>query len=566
MKTTMNQQVRISLAVLCCSVLPVVARAADKPVILGPVRNGASFEGDVPAPSGPMPIGTGLAGGSIFVLFGSGLGPNEIALGAVPYPDQLPSEASGTRVTFRSLENEQVYLAPLIHSLQTQVSGIVPSPLPVGLAEVTVSYDGMESEPTQVAIVEFSPGLFTVSQTGNGPAVVQNYESAVEQPLNTLTHPASPGQYLVLWGTGLGPIDGPDNVSPPAGNLREDVAVWIGTVEVPAEYAGRSPEFPGVDQINVRIPDDGSIEMGCYQDLGIKIGDYGFGAQTSVSISDTPGECDHPWGLPAEKLAELDAGGTMSFVHLTLSEELSQANAAKVNAYGVSQERTSRRQISLPFLSNVIPGVSACSQVISLVGPLPVGPLPIRPVSAGFPLDIGGSLHFAGPGARSFTILQSDVEATAFEPIPDLGEDLLVAGDWTLSAPGGSDVPPFEKAFTIAPLPADILPASVPVNADLDITWDGSAYEEGDRIEIRLQQKPEEPAQPVTHVLLCRAKATVGSLRITTQNLGWIEASAGAPLLWRLSTEGAPREFTAEGLDHGVISVLAFREQAATAE
>jgi uncharacterized protein (TIGR03437 family) len=228
-------KLRVFLETLICVLSALNAVAADPPVTLGPVRNGASFEGFVPTESGPMPLGTGSAGGSIFVLFGSRLGPEQIVLGSAPYPDQLPASAGGTRVMFRSLVNDQIYSAPLIHSFQTQVSGIIPSPLPVGLAEVTVAYDGMESEPTKVAIVEFSPGLFTVSQTGRGPAVVQNCESAGSQPLNTLTHPASPGQYLILWGTGLGPIDGPDSVPPSSGSLRDDVIVSIGGIQVPAD-------------------------------------------------------------------------------------------------------------------------------------------------------------------------------------------------------------------------------------------------------------------------------------------------------------------------------------------
>ena len=540
----------------------------DKPVILGPVRNGASFEGFVPSPPTPMPIGSGLAGGSIFVLFGSALGPAEIALATVPYPDQLPADPGGTRVTFRSLENEQVYSAPLIHALQYQVSGIVPSPLPVGLAEVTVSYDGMESEPTKVLIVETSPALFTVSQTGRGPAVVQNYESAAAQPLNTLTRPAAPGQYLILWGTGLGPIDGPDNTSPLAGNLREDVTVSFGSgfdaVKVPASYAGRSPEFPGVDQYNVRIPDDGSVELGCYQTVSLEVGNHSFGPQATVAISDTPGECDHPWGLSPERLADLDAGGTANFLHMILSRDFTHVQLAKVDVLGVSQNQAVDRLIPAPFPILAFGG-GPCSKATVFQIPTPPGPLPVRPVPPGhFPLDLGDNLSLAGPGPRGLAFSPFRPDPISFGPLFELADDFLVPGDWTLSASGGADVPAFDATFPVRAMPEDLLPESVHLSEDLEIRWDGSAHQEGDRMSISLQPNPEEPSDSAVKALSCRFEATDGSLKISAFDLAWLEASAGDSLLWQLRVEGAPHTFNTEGIDHGQISTLMEIEQPAT--
>ena len=563
-KTRMNPRTLISLAVLFCFG-PLAALAADKPVILSPVLNGASFEGHIPPPSGPMPLGTGLAGGSIFVLFGTDLGPAELVLGSVPYPDQLPAGTGGTRVTFRSLENNQIYTAPLIHSLRTQVSGIVPSSLPPGLADLTVSHNGNESEPTKVLIVEFSPALFAVSQLGRGPAVVQNYETPVVQPLNTLTHPAAPGQYLILWGTGLGAIEGPDSVAPAPGNLRDDVSVYIGNVEIPAEYAGRSPEFPGVDQVNVRIPDDGSIELGCYQDIGIKIGNFGFGAQTSVSISDTPGECDHPWGLSADKLADLDAGGDVTFLNAALSPEFSVVKAARLDAYGVSQNRP-RLLISGAF-STWPPMYGSCLPATVFQAPPPPDPPgPLRLPAGHRGLDIGDTVGFAGPGARAFSLPKSAFDPAAFGPVTDLGEDALVGGDWTLSAAGGADLGAFSSKFSIAPFPELLLPATVQLGSEIDVTWDGSAYQDDARIVISLRPNPEELPQSGLKSLRCVVDAAHGSVEVTAQQLAWLEAEPGSPLLWTISIEGAPQAIEAEGLDYGSLTALVSMEVEATAE
>lgn len=64
--------------------------------------------------------------------------------------------------------------------------------------------DGARSERYEILVVDSAPGLFAVNQQGFGPSVIQNFISPAEQPLNTLTNPALPGQYVILWGTGLG--------------------------------------------------------------------------------------------------------------------------------------------------------------------------------------------------------------------------------------------------------------------------------------------------------------------------------------------------------------------------
>jgi uncharacterized protein (TIGR03437 family) len=114
--------------------------AAESPRIasLG-VRNGASF--------GFAASGGGIAPGSIFVVFGAGLGPETPLQGAIPYSDSLPDDAMGTRVEFRSLEAGTSVKAYLLYTSASQVMGIVPSGTSLGRAEVTVSYEGEESRP-----------------------------------------------------------------------------------------------------------------------------------------------------------------------------------------------------------------------------------------------------------------------------------------------------------------------------------------------------------------------------------------------------------------------------------
>jgi uncharacterized protein (TIGR03437 family) len=43
---------------------------------------------------------------------------------------------------------------------------------------------------------------------------LQNFVSATSVPINAPTVAAKPGQTIILWGTGLGPVTGGDNVPP----------------------------------------------------------------------------------------------------------------------------------------------------------------------------------------------------------------------------------------------------------------------------------------------------------------------------------------------------------------
>lgn len=71
---------------------------------------------------------------------------------------------------------------------------------------------------------------------------------------SSATSPFQTGETVVAWGTGLGPIAGPDNTTPPTGNLPGiSTTVYVGGMPVTPIYAGRSGDA-GEDQINFTIP------------------------------------------------------------------------------------------------------------------------------------------------------------------------------------------------------------------------------------------------------------------------------------------------------------------------
>ena len=474
----MNRLSFCSISLSCLLIPATLLAQGSKPVIAGPIKHGASMFGS--RVSLDDDFVSGLAQGSIFVAVGSDLGPAELVHGTIPYPAQLPSEPGGTQVSFRSIESGQTFQAYLIHSSATQVAGIIPSDVPLGFAEVRVAYNGMESDPTLVGISRAWAGLFTVSQDGRGLGVVQNYESPASQPLNSLSRPATPGQYLTLWGTGLGATDGPDNAPSEARNVGENVIVQFGSgpdgvVWVPAEYAGRSPEFPGVDQINVRIPDDGSVELGCYTQVTVDAGIQS-GPSVGVAISDTPGECDHPWSLSAQRQAALDQGELATFFHLYVNSADANARGANADATGVA--------LNLGYSQRPGPSLEpACSlgQFVTFGGGDPGTTPYFEPLPPGLSVADLGQLRLVGPDLRSVLLERNPYDAIAFRATSDLADDFFIPGEWTLRSSGGKDVPSFETAFRVPPLPEFDLPASVSASTDLEFAWDADLYQPGEQ-------------------------------------------------------------------------------------
>ena len=120
-------------------------------------------------------------------------------------------------------------------------------------------YQNVKGNATTIQIANSAPGLLAVSGGGYGPGSIQNYITAANQPLNSLTTPAAPGQVVTIWGTGLGPVTFPDNVAPSPGNVSTPVILTIGGQPANVAYSGCCA---GVDQIVATIPANAPLGKG----------------------------------------------------------------------------------------------------------------------------------------------------------------------------------------------------------------------------------------------------------------------------------------------------------------
>jgi uncharacterized protein (TIGR03437 family) len=210
---------------------------ANAPVInAGGIVNNAGF------PTGPV------APGSMVAIFGSNFGPQTF-----PTSVPLPTTLGGTQIFFDATP------APLVFVSPGQVVAQVPMEM-YGQAKalVTPMNNGIAGLPVVVNLETFAPGIFT---TGSGdPVIIDNNTGQLVSP----SAPASVGDVLIIWATGLGPTlldpatghPAPDTASPALLPVRVTLkgASSGATMNPPLQYAGLAPGFVALYQINMQIP------------------------------------------------------------------------------------------------------------------------------------------------------------------------------------------------------------------------------------------------------------------------------------------------------------------------
>ena len=247
-------------------------------IATGGIVNAASY-----APGGAP---NSLAEGSFFSIFGTSLGPDQ-PLKVSGYP--LPATLSGVGVKF--VQGSNSYDAPLVFVSATQINGIIPSNVALGSAQVTVSYNGKTSSLANILVSKTSLGVFFQAVNGNNTGIAQNVASSTDYPLNLPSTPAKPGQIVIMWATGLGPLNGPDNVAPGvnAGDMTGvPVTITVGGVPVPRLYAGRQSETAGVDNVYFTLPI--GVPLGCNVPVAITAGG-GAANTTTIAISADGSPC-----------------------------------------------------------------------------------------------------------------------------------------------------------------------------------------------------------------------------------------------------------------------------------
>jgi uncharacterized protein (TIGR03437 family) len=243
--------------------------------------------------------GFGIAQGSIFIVFGYKLGPETLQQ-AAGFP--LPLQLGGTSISV-SVGGKTVS-APVLYTSSSQVAAVLPSAVPVGDGTLLLSNGDLASYPQPIHVTRSAFGIFAVSQNGMGAAVITDPDYG----LKTFDSPARQGDVLILWGTGLGPVDGDERAGPLPGNRFPDVAVYVGGAQAPIDYAGRSGCCAGLDQIVFRVP---ASPQGCFVPVAVRYG--GITSNFATIPISAPGQgCREAIGISSDLLTKAASGGELS--------------------------------------------------------------------------------------------------------------------------------------------------------------------------------------------------------------------------------------------------------------
>lgn len=226
-------------------------------------------------------------------------------------------------VSISVTQNSVVTQAYPIYVSASQINAVMPSTVAAGLATLRLTYQGNRSNAITIQIDDSAPGIFAISSGGYGPGVIQNYVSSANQPINSLTLPAAPGQVITIWGTGLGPVKFPDNVAPTAGNVAAPVTLSIGGQPATVAYSGRTPCCSGIDQIVATVPNN--APLGCWVPVLVNAGGVISNAATMAVAAPGATSCDDP-GNPLSTLVRTP--GTQAFIDLERVDSIENLNTS----------------------------------------------------------------------------------------------------------------------------------------------------------------------------------------------------------------------------------------------
>jgi uncharacterized protein (TIGR03437 family) len=376
-----------------------------------------------------------IAQGSIFVIYGQSMGPSSLVqyTGALP----LPTTLSGVSVSFTG--GGVTASAPLFYVYSGQLAGILPSNIPPGQASVTVSANGGNgSLPLTVVTSNFSS--YTINGSGTGPAVVVDGNN---NTIVSVTNSAAPGDQLVLYGTGLGPIiGGTDAGVPTQGNLPTTIQVWVGGFPASLAYHGRSGDA-GLDQINFFVP---SGVSGCSVPIIVQSAATIVSNTATIAVASNRGTaCSDSTGLPLSSITP-NANGTINFGVVSLSTTtsitpsilgfgggttISAGGSAEFYQYS-AQQLTSGSGFSTPSLGGCVVNLINLSKGSTSI-PTFTG------LNAGNPISVTGPTNLTLNAVSGFTGSYTSQNLSSALP----------QGTYNVSVPGGTNVGAFTTTITL---------------------------------------------------------------------------------------------------------------------
>lgn len=199
-------------------------------------------------------LGAPLAPGTIAQVYGSNLATSQASPNVLP----LPTTFKNTSALVGPNQ------APLFYLSSGQVNLLIPNEtVPNQQLPLVLNVNGSYTLPVTVDIVRAAPGVLS-SDDGPNPPSVQNGAHLVAQhaaDFSTVssTNPAKPGETLVMYLVGMGATNPPvpSGAASPSATLAvvtNQPIVTVGSETASVAFAGLTPGFVGLYQINFQVP------------------------------------------------------------------------------------------------------------------------------------------------------------------------------------------------------------------------------------------------------------------------------------------------------------------------
>lgn len=197
-----------------------------------------------------------LAPGMWMAIFGSNLAPRQVLADRVPLPDVLEG------VSVEVVDASRTIRAPLWFVAPGQINALLPYDVSGPLVQIRVRTASGSTSPVSVPVRPYLPRLFTKAMDGKGEPLLLHARGD-RYVLVSEEDPGLPGEILVLYLTGLGPVTPVPARGAPAGDDRDlgplnlcdqTPDIWVGGNRAEVLWCGLAPGWVGLYQVNLRMP------------------------------------------------------------------------------------------------------------------------------------------------------------------------------------------------------------------------------------------------------------------------------------------------------------------------
>jgi uncharacterized protein (TIGR03437 family) len=222
-------------------------------------------------------VGAPLSPGTIVQVYGTGLARAAVSTGPAPLPKTFNDTyalVGPTQAPLYSLSGGQI-------NMQIPFEAAANQQIPIVL-----SVNNALTLPITLNMIAAAPGVLSADD-GPTPPNVQNGAHIIAQhsadgSLVTSASPAKPGEYLVIYLVGMGATQpsvpsGTQTPLSPLSYVTEQPTVTVGSQMSPIRFAGLTPGFVGLYQIDFQVPTNSSSG-----ELEVDVTQNGIGANPTL--------------------------------------------------------------------------------------------------------------------------------------------------------------------------------------------------------------------------------------------------------------------------------------------